>query len=253
MTDDLDRIRAAVSRVMLGLIWLQVPIALAAAVAMGNRWLPVGLLSATVAAAATLAWWRDPAGQSTRLTVAVAVIASLSLILAACAGCPFQIDLHMAYFAELAMLTAYCDRNVVLAGAAVTALHHLLLNFVMPALVFPDGSQLSRVLLHAGILVMEAAALVWLTASASSGITRSCPLNGWLGSASARAKAASYRTRRSGNCSESISGCGPLPNRLACPPMSWIAKIDASATGALRSWSARAREALRYLVPAATP
>ena len=68
----------------------------------------------------------------------------------------------MAYFAELAILTAYCDRAVVLAGADLTAVNHLLLNFLVPALIFPDGSQLSRVLLHAAIVVIETAALVWL-------------------------------------------------------------------------------------------
>jgi methyl-accepting chemotaxis protein len=111
----------------------------------------------------TLAWWRWPEAQSTRLVIAVALIASLSLILAASAGSKWQVDLHMCYFAELAMLTAYCDRDVVLAGAVTAALHHLALNFLMPALVFPDGAQFGRVLLHAGILIIETAALVWLT------------------------------------------------------------------------------------------
>lgn len=45
----------------------------------------------------------------------------------------------------------------------MTAVHHLALNFAMPALVFPGGAQFSRVLLHAGVLGVEASALVWLT------------------------------------------------------------------------------------------
>ncbi len=162
MTDTIDLLRRSVSRVILALIWVQAPIAVGTAIMMGGDWPLVGIASFAVAAVPTLAWWRQPSAEATRLTIAVALIAGLSLIVAAAAGSKLQIDLHMAYFAELAILTAYCDRNVVLAGAGLTAVHHLVLNFLVPALVFPDGSQLSRVLLHAGIVVVETAALVWL-------------------------------------------------------------------------------------------
>ncbi len=163
MRDDLDRLRQTVSRVLLALIWLQVPLASAVAYATGNDWLLLGLASLALAAVATLAWWQAPRSPSVRLMIAVALIASLSLVVAAAAGSKWQIDLHMCYFAELAILTAYCDRDVVLAGAATTALHHLALNFLLPALVFPDGAQLGRVLLHAGVLCAETVVLVWLT------------------------------------------------------------------------------------------
>ncbi len=162
MTDTLDSLRHSVSRVILALIWVQVPIAIATAVISGNEWWAIGLLSLAVAVVATLSWWRNQASQATRLVIGVALIASLSLIVAAASHSQVQIDLHMAYFAELALLTAYCDRNVVIAGAGMTAVHHLLLNFLLPVFVFPDGSQFGRVLLHACILVIEASALVWL-------------------------------------------------------------------------------------------
>ncbi|MGI4945700.1 MAG: methyl-accepting chemotaxis protein [Janthinobacterium lividum] len=163
MTNDLDRLRNVVSRVVLMLIWLQAPLASATAYAAGNDWLQPGLVSLALALVTTLVWWRSPASQSSRLMIAVALIASLSLIVAAGAGGAWQVDLHMCYFAELAMLAAYCDRDVVLAGAGTTALHHLALNFLVLALVFPGGGQLERVLLHAGVLCVETAALVWLT------------------------------------------------------------------------------------------
>ena len=163
MANDLARLRGTVNRVILMLIWLQAPFASVMAYAAGNDWTHAGVVSLALASITTLVWWRLPAGQSTRLMIAVALIASLSLIVAAGAGSRWQIDLHMCYFAELAMLAAYCDRDVVLAGAATTAIHHLALNFLMPALVFPDGAQFGRVLLHAGVLVIETAALVWLT------------------------------------------------------------------------------------------
>ncbi len=163
MANDLDRLRNAVSRVVLMLIWLQALLAPVTAYAAGGDWLQLGLASLAVASVTTLVRWRSPTSQSSRLMIAVALIASLSLIVAASAGCKWQVDLHMCYFAELAILAAYCDRDVVLAGAAATAMHHLALNFLMPALIFPGGAQLERVLLHAGVLCVETAALVWLT------------------------------------------------------------------------------------------
>ncbi len=163
MANDLDRLRNVVSRVVLVLIWLQAPLASVTACATGNDWLQPGLASLALASVTTLVWWRSPSSRSSRLMIAVALIASLSLIVAASAGSTWQVDLHMCYFAELAMLAAYCDRDVVLAGAATTAMHHLALNFLVPALVFPGGGQLERVLLHAGVLCVETAALVWLT------------------------------------------------------------------------------------------
>jgi methyl-accepting chemotaxis protein len=41
--------------------------------------------------------------------------------------------------------------------------HHLVLNFLAPDLVFPNGANLWRVLLHAVIVVFEAGALIWMT------------------------------------------------------------------------------------------
>jgi methyl-accepting chemotaxis protein len=132
VTDTLESLRHSVSRVILALIWVQVPIAIATAVISGNGGWAIGLLSLAVAVVATLSWWRNQASQATRLVIGVALIASLSLIVAAAARSQVQIDLHMAYFAELALLTAYCDRNVVIAGAGMTAVDHLLLNFLVP-------------------------------------------------------------------------------------------------------------------------
>ena len=163
VASELAPLRAAVSRVLLLLIWLQAPFGSVAAYAAGNAWLQPGLVGFALASGATLIWWFSPASQSTRLVIAVALMAGVSLIVAASAGSEWQIDLHMAYFAELAMLAAYCDRDVVLAGTATTAVHHLALNFLLPALVFPDGAQFGRVVLHAVILVAEAAALIGLT------------------------------------------------------------------------------------------
>ncbi|TNE62149.1 MAG: hypothetical protein EP335_13345 [Alphaproteobacteria bacterium] len=95
-------------------------------------------------------------------------LSSVSLVLYAalfvyiCRGHPWQIDMHMYFFAVLAAVTAYCDRRIIILSAAVVAVHHILLNFLVPAWVFPEGANFYRVLLHAAIVVLEVPSLIWL-------------------------------------------------------------------------------------------
>ncbi len=65
------------------------------------------------------------------------------------------------------MLAGWCDWRVILAATAATAMHHLVLNLVLPGAVFPTGASLQRVLLHAGILAIEAAMLAWISRTVS--------------------------------------------------------------------------------------
>jgi methyl-accepting chemotaxis protein len=86
----------------------------------------------------------------------------VSILLAECRDTECQIDIHMYYFVAMAILAIYCDWQVVLAAAAATILHHFVMNTVAPNLVFPDGSDLRRVGLHAVVVVFEAGALMWM-------------------------------------------------------------------------------------------
>jgi methyl-accepting chemotaxis protein len=71
--------------------------------------------------------------------------------------------MHMYFFAMLAVVMGWCDWRAIVASAAVTALHHLLLNFVLPSAVFPStNSDLVRVVVHAVIVVVQTAVLGWL-------------------------------------------------------------------------------------------
>ena len=163
MKTEMDKLRDTAGRWMVPWLWLHVPLAGVSAWAAGNGvWGPC-IAAALVAGVASAAWSLAPAAKATRLTSAVAYIAMVSIILAACRGAYLQIDVHMYYFAALAILAVYCDRDVILAGAGVTALQHLSLNFLAPALLFPAGANLPRVLLHAAVVVAEAGALVWMT------------------------------------------------------------------------------------------
>ena len=92
--------------------------------------------------------------------VGAALVALIVLVLQ---GRPWQPDMRMYFFAMLAILAAWCDWRVLIANAAVVALHHLILNFAYPAAVFPGGTDLGRVVLHATVVIAQVAILVWLT------------------------------------------------------------------------------------------
>ena len=158
---DLDALRETASKALIALLWLHVPIAMAVGMARG-AWLMPTLLTTAFAAAATLSWRAAGNGLSTSLVVAVALMGGVSVFTYELAGHPWQIDMHMYFFAALACLVAYCDIRPILAGTVAVALHHLALNFIIPAAIFPGGADFGRVVLHAGILILEAGVLVWV-------------------------------------------------------------------------------------------
>ena len=111
-------------------------------------------------------------------------------------GHPWQIDAHMYFFAALAGTMLVCDAKGVVVAAAVTAVHHLLLNFIVPAWVFPEGADFGRVVFHAIIVILETGVLVWLAATlsqtfdAASNATKAAEEAAMAASAQAEAAAA---------------------------------------------------------------
>jgi len=53
---DIEALRETASKVLLGLLWLHVPVALVIAAMRGGDWLLPNLLTAALAGAATLSW-----------------------------------------------------------------------------------------------------------------------------------------------------------------------------------------------------
>jgi len=145
------------------LLFAVVPLVSVTALLNGNGWLAPTIAAAVVAAIA-FGIWRMLGGAAalTRYVIAVATVVQVSLMVLAAAG-PWQIDFHMIYFAALAMLVAFCDWRTILVAAAVTAVHHLSLNFLLPWAVFPDGANFARVVFHAVVVVLEVVVLVLLS------------------------------------------------------------------------------------------
>lgn len=105
---------------------------------------------------------------ATRIANGVALIAGPAVFLYIFQGHPWQLDMHMTFFAALALTAVLCDWRAILAGAAATAVHHLGFNMLFPAMVFPGGADFFRVALHAVVVVAETAALIWLAEKLAS-------------------------------------------------------------------------------------
>ena len=89
--------------------------------------------AAGLALVASLVARFDPTGAAARPTLGVALMGAVSLLVAAFAGHGWQFDMHMIYFAALAILIVFCDWRAVVAAAATVAVHHLTLSFLLPA------------------------------------------------------------------------------------------------------------------------
>lgn len=131
-------------------------------------WALVGGAPLVAAAAAVLTgpplWFAqtrrsDPLARAL-MSVTYPLFAALLLAMASSTG--WLLDMHMVFFVFLAVLAALVDWRVIVIGTVVTALHHIALNFIAPALVFPDGADLLRVVFHAAIVLVEAAVLIVL-------------------------------------------------------------------------------------------
>lgn len=161
-TSSLEQLRATVGRFLIVVLWLHLPVLLAIGLGNGGSWAASLAIGAVVAAIATAARLHDEQGQFARYAIALALITMVSLIVSLSHGL-MQADTHMYYFVAFAMLAAFCDWRVIVFSTVMTALHHLVLNFALPYSVFPDGGSIARVLLHAGIVIVEAGTLIWLT------------------------------------------------------------------------------------------
>src|ERR1700742_4147485 len=160
---DLRNLRETTSRALIVVLWLHVPIGLSIGLMRGADWLSPVILMIAMASPATLSWRIAGNELSTRLVFAVALMGDVSVFTYQFAGHPWQIDMHMYFFASLACLVAYCDYRPILAATVAVALHHLALNFVLPAAIYPGGGDFGRVVMHAVILLIEAAVLIAVT------------------------------------------------------------------------------------------
>ena len=129
--------------------------------AYSGEWLLPVLLALVAAGPVWLAIGRNT-GTAARCLVGAALPIMAALFTAMAKGSGWMIDMHMTFFAFMAIAALLADWRPIVVATLVTALHHLLLNFAAPLYVFPDGANLARVLFHAVVVLVEAGALVAL-------------------------------------------------------------------------------------------
>ncbi|HWT62277.1 MAG TPA: response regulator [Ochrobactrum sp.] len=161
MIIELDDIRRRFARFLLILFWLHVPLFAIIAYGTGASILGGALAGAFLAASYNLMWWRADIAPATRFLSAIALVAEPAILLYLLRGHIWQMDMHMYFFAMLALTIGWCDRRATIIAAIAVALHHLTLDYLLPSLVFPTGSDIRRVMIHAVIVAFQAAVLVW--------------------------------------------------------------------------------------------
>ncbi len=159
----LDQLRLHFGKFLVPLLWAHVPLLAAVAMLTGHSPIGAALAGAFLAAAYHITWSRSGIAPSSRYLSAMALMGEPAILLLLLRGHAWQMDMHMYFFAMLALTIAWCDRQAILVAATGTAAHHLLLLYLLPSAVFPGEGNLERVLLHAGIVAFQTAVLVWFS------------------------------------------------------------------------------------------
>lgn len=134
----LDTLRFRASYGVTSLLWGNLLLSIAAALFGPTGATYVALASSfLIAAFSTALWMRDKAGPTTRIVSSIGLAAQVALLVYQFEGSGYQIDMHMYFFATLAICAAWVDWRAIVGYAAVVAVHHLALYFLLPAAVSP--------------------------------------------------------------------------------------------------------------------
>jgi methyl-accepting chemotaxis protein len=171
----LTDIRATATKIFVWVVWVHVLLAGGVALWAHNSWQEPMAIALGFAIVATLAAWKLRDGFALRSIIAVCLTFGPIVFVYAARGHfsglagngDWQVDYHMYFFGVFAMLSAYVDWRIIAISAGLTAGHHLLLDLVTPANVFPEEG-IDRVVLHALAVVVECSVLFWLTIAIAS-------------------------------------------------------------------------------------
>lgn len=168
----LDQLRASFAKYVTYFIWFNVVLVVGTSLVVGSgSWMVLSVAAFALGLGATLTAMKFQIGVETRVASAISLAGLVALFVAALASenpiTSYQIDGHLYFFAVLAILAGWVDWRALIAYAAVVAVHHLVFNFALPAAVFPNGTDLLRVIFHAVIVVVEVGVLWWLVESLS--------------------------------------------------------------------------------------
>jgi two-component system, sensor histidine kinase and response regulator len=156
-------LRTRFAKLLACLLWGHLPVVVVVALLVGHSLGTPLVFAFLLALSYQLSWWRWGIGPATRYISAVALMGEPALLVYMLEGNPWQLDMHMYFFAALALLIAWCDWWTVAIASVAILLHHLALDLLLPLAVFPNDAEISRVLFHAAIVALEGAVLIWLS------------------------------------------------------------------------------------------
>ena len=164
-----DRLRRSFAPFITALLWGSALLALLLAV-LGEKQngLSLSAVAGALALSTTISWLVTGTSRLTRQVSSLAACGQVMVLLYLLSRHPYQPDVHMAFFAVLAILAAWLDWRIFVTCSVAIAAHHLALNLVYPDGVFPGGSDMKRVVLHAAILILQAGALIWIVRALKS-------------------------------------------------------------------------------------
>ncbi len=161
--NDVARFRDRFSYVLIAILWANaVVLAIGTPSTSPLHGPAIPLAGAVLAALATLTWRVDRAGWLMRQVSSILTMGQVMLLVYAYAGHPYQADMHMYFFAMLAVLAGWLDWRIFLPASLAIVLHHLAFSLLQPSGVFLNGNQIDRVLLHGLIVAVQSVALSWL-------------------------------------------------------------------------------------------
>ncbi|MPT46980.1 MAG: sensor histidine kinase [Sphingobium sp.] len=163
MNAELDKLRQHFGGFLVFLFWGHVPLLALIAALTGHSIMAAAGAAAFLAVAYHVHWFFYGTRPVTRYVSAVALMGEPALLLYMLNGHLWQMDMHMYFFAMLALIIAWCDWRAILVGAVTVAAHHLILLYALPYAVFSVEGSLARVMLHAVIVAFQTLVLVWFS------------------------------------------------------------------------------------------
>jgi methyl-accepting chemotaxis protein len=159
---DLRSFQLALAKVLMGLGIAHVPMLAVICAALGRDVAANAMACAALAVIPIALLYAGRSVTTVAFGIAITLVGQTSLLVLAFRGHPWQVEMHFYYFAILAMLSGFCDWRVLALAAGLVSLHHLSLNFILPDAIYPGGNNLWRVSVHAVIVVIEVAMLIFI-------------------------------------------------------------------------------------------
>ena len=157
---DLHRLRDLVAYALTALTIVHVPLLIGLAALLRADTVAVGALAVLFASVPLAFRLLDRPRRLVGIALAMSLVGQTALLVYVFSGQPWQVEMHFYFFAVLAMLAGFCDSLILLVAAMLIVFHHITLNMIFPAALYPGGGDVFRLGVHSVLVVVEAAMLI---------------------------------------------------------------------------------------------